>query len=120
MADKAPHGAADDYYQGEPQPTDQSQPESYGAPPPQQRYAQPTYQPPQTKYEPGQDFQFNQAFKVEKPKWNDIWAGILFLITCAGFVAVSGIALQGYASTRGTNGSGIYDGTNDFGLSTNT
>jgi hypothetical protein len=44
----------------------------------------------------------------------------LFLIVCAGFVAVSGITLQGYAATRGKNGSGIYDGTNDFGLSTNT
>jgi len=39
---------------------------------------------------------FDQAFKVEKPRWNDLWAAALFLIVFAGFVAVSGIAIQGY------------------------
>ena len=63
---------------------------------------------------------FDQAFKVEKPKWNDIWAGLVFLAVCAGFVAVSGIAIQGYAATFGFNGGGIYGSSNDFGLSTNT
>ena len=37
-----------------------------------------------------------------------------------GFVAVSGIALQGYSSTKGFNGGGIYDNRNQFSLSTNT
>ena len=63
---------------------------------------------------------YEQAFKVEKPKWNDIWAGLLFIAVCAGFVAVSGISIQGYASTYGFNGDGIYGSNNDFGLSTNT
>jgi hypothetical protein len=39
---------------------------------------------------------FEQAFKIDKPKWNDWWAGLLFLAVFAGYVAVSGIALQGY------------------------
>ena len=113
MAEQRPRGEADEYYQNAPNLAYQSQP-------PQQQYSAPPFEPPQAKFESGQPFEFNQAFKVEKPKWNDVWAGILFLIVCAGFVAVSGISLQGYAATRKTNGSGIYDGTNDFGLSTNT
>ncbi|PSK33931.1 Protein pns1 [Elsinoe australis] len=63
---------------------------------------------------------FAEAFKIDKPKWNDLWAGILFLAVVAGFVAVSGISIQGYAATKGFNGGGIYDGGNDFGLDTNT
>jgi len=39
---------------------------------------------------------FEQAFRIEKPKLNDWWAGILLLAVFAGFVAVSGISLQGY------------------------
>lgn len=39
---------------------------------------------------------FAEAFKIDKPKWNDLWAGILFLAVVAGFVAVSGISIQGY------------------------
>ena len=81
--------------------------------------------PPPPTY--GQDFgnweqkpTYEQAFKIEKPKWNDIWAGLLFIAVFAGFIAVSGIALQGYASTYGFNGGGIYDSNNDFGLDTNT
>ncbi|KAL9088174.1 MAG: hypothetical protein Q9165_006301 [Trypethelium subeluteriae] len=63
---------------------------------------------------------FAQTFQVQRPKFNDIWAGILFLLFCGGFVAVSGISIQGYAATKGFNGGGIYDGRNDFGLDTNT
>ena len=38
----------------------------------------------------------------------------------AGFVAVSGISLNGYDSFKGFNGDGIYDNKNQFGLNTNT
>lgn len=102
----------------------------YGAPN-QQGYQQQQYNgdggsmPPPPNY--GQQYgggdqkpMFDQAFKIEKPKWNDLWAGILFLAVCAGFVAVSGISIQGYAATKGFNGGGIYDSSNEFGLSTNT
>jgi len=42
---------------------------------------------------------FDEAFAVQKPKWNDLWAGILFLITAAGFVVVSAISIQGYGES---------------------
>jgi hypothetical protein len=104
---------------------------------PQQPYSQ---QPPQygQNYDPnGQKQDFTQTFRVERPKWNDLWAGILvrltyflphkqplilsqFLIVFCGFAAVSGISLNGYVSTKGFNGGGIYGSQNDFGLSTNT
>ena len=63
---------------------------------------------------------YDEAFKVEKPKFNDIIPGVLFLAVVAGFIAVSGISIQGYAATYGFNGGGIYDSSNDFGLTTNT
>ncbi|KAI0446851.1 duf580 domain-containing protein [Xylaria telfairii] len=63
---------------------------------------------------------FDQAFKLERPKYNDLWAGILFLLVCAGFVAVSGLAIHGYASDKGTYGNGIYDSNSRAGLNTNT
>lgn len=37
-----------------------------------------------------------------------------------GFVAVSGISLYGYSSTKGFNGGGIYGSSNNFSLNTNT
>lgn len=43
---------------------------------------------------------FNQAFKVERPKYNDIWAGLLLIAVFLGYVAVSGITLHGYASAN--------------------
>lgn len=67
-----------------------------------QQYQQQPYQqqPPQSEFQYGdQKVPFEQAFKIEKPKWNDLWAGILFLAFMAGFVVVSGIALHGYGMT---------------------
>jgi hypothetical protein len=63
---------------------------------------------------------FNQAFKVEKPRWNDLWAAILFLLTFAGFVVVSAISIQGYNATKLFQGGSIYGGASTVGLSTNT
>ena len=91
----------------------------------QQPYGGQQYMPPPPSY--GQNYgtgpekpTFEQAFKVEKHKWNDLWAGGLLLLFAAGFVAVSGIAIQSYSSTYGFNGGGIYDSDNNFGLTTNT
>ena len=75
----APRGEADSYYNS-------------GGPPNQyqmqQPYEQAPYQQPPPNY--GQNYQntappqpsggkqtFDQAFKLEKPKYNDLWAGIL-------------------------------------------
>jgi hypothetical protein len=58
-------------------------------PPAQQNYDDPSkYTQPAPTYQPPQDSKegFDQTFKVEKPKWNDLWAGLLFIATFLGFV----------------------------------
>lgn len=62
---------------------------SYGDQPPQQQ---------QQQFQYGSDAKvpFDEAFKIERPKYNDVWAGVLFLVFMAGFTVVSGIALHGY------------------------
>lgn len=88
-------GEADSYYNAD----QRGAPQQYGQQPPQyqpqyeQQYQQPP--PPQQPYPPqngngapmgGQNgyqgefdekHSFDQQFKIEKPKWNDLWAGIL-------------------------------------------
>ncbi|CAH0018348.1 unnamed protein product [Clonostachys rhizophaga] len=101
----------------------------------QQQYAQPSGPPPgpppPTNYAPqGNGYgyggridekpQFEETFKIEKPKYNDVWAGILLILVFGGFVAVSAIALLGYTKTRNINGGGINDGRNTFALDTST
>ncbi len=63
---------------------------------------------------------FHQTFKIDKPKYNDIWAALLFLLTLAGFIVVSGISIQGYNATKLFQGGTIYGGASTVGLSTNT
>ncbi|KAI9795071.1 MAG: putative choline transporter, neither null mutation nor overexpression affects choline transport [Peltula sp. TS41687] len=88
--------------------------------------SKPSQQPPTYRQDlngipsEGEKLTFDQRFKVEKPRWHDLWAGILLILTFVGFVAVSGLTIQGYAATKGFNGGGIYGGSNSFGLSTNT
>ncbi|KAK8201380.1 pH nine-sensitive protein 1 [Zalaria obscura] len=103
--------------QGYQQNQQYSQQQGYAQPPP--NYGQ-SNGAPQQQNGYGEKPAFDQAFKLDKPKWNDLWAGILLIAVFAGYVAVSGIAIQGYAATKGFNGGGIYGGNNDFGLSTNT
>lgn len=111
---------------GQQQQWDQQQQQQYQPPPPQQQqggWNQPTYSaPPPYSFNPPQGndekYGFDQAFKVEKPKYNDWWAGILFLAVFAGYTAVSGIAIKGYVS--GNPGSGIYHGHNNFSLNSST
>jgi hypothetical protein len=95
----AHHGEADGYY------NDQSAYQQYPQPPQAQQYQQPPqaqYQPPQqysidnynrkndqnhsqdpptygATFVPPQNNKqdFQQTFKITKPKWNDLWAGIL-------------------------------------------
>ena len=106
-------------------------PQQYGAPsgpPPQQngQYAQPppnygqNYGQAEQGYGGGDKPSFDQTFKIEKPKWNDLWAGILFIAVFAGYVAVSGLSISSYAATKSFNGGGIYDSRNTFSLDTNT
>jgi hypothetical protein len=105
----APRGEAADYYTGgatpqQPQGAYQGQP--YGQPPPQydQNYAQPPQGPPPMQQQNGYQQNgygdskqgFEQTFKIEKPKFNDWWAGLLFIAVFLGYVAVSAISIRGY------------------------
>ncbi|KAH9828340.1 Protein PNS1 [Teratosphaeria destructans] len=119
-------GEAADYYNNEGHGAQKGH-EQYGAPPPpppqqQQQWSGPQYMPPPPTYQQTftQADTFQEKFKIERPRWHDWWAGLLFLAVGAGFVAVSGLSLQGYAATKGFNGGGIYGSGNDFGLTTNT
>ncbi|KAM7207635.1 Plasma-membrane choline transporter domain containing protein [Naviculisporaceae sp. PSN 640] len=108
----------------------------YQPPPPQPSYGNNPYQeqrpPPQPpKPAPGPDGNYgpdyggpppsyDEVFKVQKPKYNDLWAGILFLLTFLGFAAVSAISIQGYAATRNQNSGSLNGQRNTFGLTTHT
>jgi hypothetical protein len=116
----APQQPQDAYYQGQPK---------YGQQPPQygqemnQNYAPPQGQPPmqQNGYQQngyGADSKtFEQQFKLDKPKYNDLWAGILFIAVFLGYVAVSAISIRGYSNQHS---GGIYGNANQFALNSNT
>ncbi|KAI0397534.1 duf580 domain-containing protein [Xylariaceae sp. FL0594] len=112
MASQQPYGEAGAYYNNQPPPANPY----YGQPPPPPQQQQYNAPPPQYQEKP----MFDQAFKLERPKYNDLWAAILFLLVCAGFVAVSGLAIHGYNQSKGTYGNGIYGSTSRAGLNTNT
>ncbi|KAL4965902.1 plasma-membrane choline transporter-domain-containing protein [Aspergillus stella-maris] len=63
---------------------------------------------------------FDDAFKVDRPKYNDLWAGLLLIAVFLGYVAVSGVAIYRYSKYKGFNGTGIYDSDNSFSLDTDT
>ncbi|KAI9870598.1 MAG: putative choline transporter, neither null mutation nor overexpression affects choline transport, partial [Pleopsidium flavum] len=122
-------GAADSYYSG--QPPMQYPPQAYnnGMAGSYQAGPEPKYQQAPPNY--GQNYQsapqvqgdkatFAQAFKLDKPKYNDLWAGILLILTFLGFAAVSGLSIQGYSSNKSYTGGGIYGSHNNFSLNTNT
>ena len=127
-------------YQDSYQPPQQP-PQSYqqGYAPPQGAPTQQYHTPQQPQYENKQDYpqqpptygtsfnppqdsnqDFKDTFEIKKPKWNDLWAGLLFIATFLGFVAVSGIVLFRYSKYHSFNGGGIYNNTNNFSLNTNT
>ncbi|KAF4962387.1 hypothetical protein FSARC_9531 [Fusarium sarcochroum] len=118
------NGGYQQQYQPQPPPATHQQ---YQQQPPQQQ--QPYQQgPPQNGngYMPAQGYDgnekgsFEQQFKIAKPKYNDLWAGILLICVFIGYVVVSGLALQGYAANKGNAGDGIYGNRNDFSLNTST
>ncbi|KGQ99164.1 protein PNS1 [Candida albicans P94015] len=63
---------------------------------------------------------FDDSFKVEKPKFNDWPFAIFFWLVVAGFIAVAGITLNALRSTYGFQGGSIYGSGNTFTLNTNT
>jgi hypothetical protein len=83
------------YQMHPPPPPQQQQQYGYNNGPANGNYAPPSYPPPQSDPK-GAPPSYDEVFAIQKPKWNDLWAGILFLATCAGFVVVSAISIQGY------------------------
>lgn len=80
MAYNQPHGEAAAYYNSQQAPNPYGQPQygqpQYGQPP----YAQPGPPGPPPNFGGGYGSEkpmFDQAFKIERPKYNDIWAGVL-------------------------------------------
>ncbi|KAL2061608.1 hypothetical protein VTL71DRAFT_6985 [Oculimacula yallundae] len=98
----------------------QQQPYQQQGPPPQQYPQQPpnygNNMPPQNAPNGNGKTGFEQTFKLDKPKYNDLWAALLFVATFLGFVAVSGLSIHGYVV--GGNG-GIY-GNQQVQLNSNT
>ncbi|KAK2738363.1 putative choline transporter, neither null mutation nor overexpression affects choline transport [Onygenales sp. PD_40] len=64
--------------------------------------------------------QFEEAFGIENPQYHDAWAGALFLITVAGFAALSGVVMDRYARGKDFQGHGVNDATNTIALDLNT
>ncbi|CAI5757768.1 unnamed protein product [Candida verbasci] len=69
---------------------------------------------------PQESTNFDESFKIEKPKFNDWPFAIFFLLVVAGFVVVAGITLNALRQTYGYQGGGIYGASNQFTLNTNT
>jgi hypothetical protein len=119
-------GAADAYYQQGQQDIgqqDQYQQQAQYPPPQQPQYEQQASPPQYGKQSDsgnGENMGFEQTFAIDRPKYNDIWAAVLFILTFAGFVAVSGLSIHGYATTN--QGGGIYndDSANRVSLNSNT
>lgn len=61
---------------------------------------------------------FNDRFKVEKPKWNDIPFALFFLCVLGGFIAVAVLTLRAWAKTYGFQGHGIYGSNNNYSFDT--
>lgn len=106
----ATRGEAAGYYNAPPPPPannnyETEDPMKYSQQPPQYNNYAPPPGPPmngnpmaygngQQSY--GEKQSFDQTFAIQKPKYNDWWAGLLFIAVFLGFTAVSGIAIQGY------------------------
>lgn len=70
------------------------------------------------KPQPSQDF--DQSFKIEKPRLNDWPFTIFFLLVVAGFIAIAGITLNALRETYSDQGSGIYGSSDSFTVNRNT
>lgn len=63
---------------------------------------------------------FDEAFKLQKPKYYDWPFAIFFYLVLAGFIAVAVITIRAYSLTHSSQGGGIYDSSNSSSLNTNT
>lgn len=63
---------------------------------------------------------FEDAFKIEKPRFHDWPFAIFFYLVFFGFIAVAVITIRAYKLTHQSQGQGIYDPSNTSSLNTNT
>lgn len=63
---------------------------------------------------------FDEAFKVEKPVWNDKIGLVILALIFGGYTALSIIVIRAYAQTHSFQGAGIYNSDNDYSLNTHT
>lgn len=63
---------------------------------------------------------YDDAFKVEKPRFNDVPFAIFFFLVFAGFFVVAGITLNALKKTWDFQGGSIYHTQNYFTLNANT
>lgn len=102
MSSKPPRGEAETFYYENAQSGNNN--EQYQA---QDGYnpTQYTQQPPSygnntvldgSQQQGGEKVSFEETFKIDRPKYNDLWAAILFVAVFLGFTAVSGVAVNGY------------------------
>ncbi|GAA5998454.1 Pns1p [Rhodotorula paludigena] len=59
--------------------------------------------------QPGLEGKFEDA----KPKWNDLWAALLFIAQLGGFIAIAVISLRALPASEGTGGLGNSNGSAD-------
>ncbi|GMM34786.1 Pns1 protein [Saccharomycopsis crataegensis] len=63
---------------------------------------------------------FDDAFKVEKPRFNDWPFAVFFYLVVFGFLAVAVITIRAYHLTHSSQGGGIYNNNTGDSLNTNT
>ncbi|KAH7329490.1 plasma-membrane choline transporter-domain-containing protein [Stachybotrys elegans] len=110
-------GEADGYYRGGNQPGYQQQYQQqpyHNEPPPPvppHPYGGDANAPPPlaTDNMQSEKASFEQAFQIQRPKWNDLWAGIVFLTVVAGYIGISAWSLYRYSNTSGTVSYNVFD-----------
>lgn len=85
-----------------------------GPPPGDYEQQQPQYEKPQ------QSENFDEAFKIQKPRFNDVPFAIFFILTVIGYLVVAGITLNAMRQTWSYQGGSIYHSLNSFTLNSNT
>lgn len=88
-------------------------------PPPQNQDYESQNSIPYTE-KPTPDAEFSQAFKIEKPRYNDWPFAIFFLAVVGGFIIMAGITLSALRATWAFQGSSFYHSSNYFTLNANT
>lgn len=69
---------------------------------------------------PEESEKFDEAFKIEKPKYNDKVFAIFFLLVFMAFFVIAGIAINAARETWSFQGGSIYHSLNTFSLNSNT